>query len=200
VHESSVYLVDRVMHRVAVLNSNNLTYRSEYSRSETPDASLFLPGCIAVTSKYIFIADFAKNSIRIYTTSFSYIKKIRIPGAIFGIASDADENIWIAAATMGSHESLRKIDLSGNVVAEIPLKHATGSPMELLYNFCIDEHNYFYVAYYTKNLVEVLHPSRGYVREFTVPCLPSIVPWTKMKRGLFAKDVPEIIAKRLFGK
>jgi hypothetical protein len=189
VRESSVYLVDRVMHNVAVLNTNDLAFRTEYSRSDIPEASLLTPGFIAVTRNHIFIADFGKNTIRIFSPGFAFIKIIRVRGEIFGIASDADENIWIASVTPGQRQTLKKIDISGTVTEELPLKHATGNPMELYYTFCIDRNNYFYVAYFTKNIIEVLHPSRGFVREFSVPCLPSTVPWTQLKRGLFTKDI-----------
>lgn len=189
VRGSSVYLVDRVMHNVAVLKKSNLSYQAEYSRSDNPEASLFMPGFIAVTTKNIFIADFAKNSIRIYSPAFQYMKTIHVSGGIFAIASDADDNVWIASASADPRQTLKRIDLSGTVTAELPLEHATGDAMELYYSFCIDHNNYFYVAYFTKNLIEVLHPSQGSLRTFSVPCLPASVPWTKIKRGMFSKGV-----------
>ncbi|MGE5313651.1 MAG: hypothetical protein ACM3Q4_03055 [Acidobacteriota bacterium] len=148
-----------------------------------------MPGFIAVTTKNIFIADFAKNSIRIYSPAFQYMKTIHVSGGIFAIASDADDNVWIASASAGPRQTLKRIDISGTVTAELPLEHATGDAMELYYSFCIDHNNYFYVAYFTKNLIEVLHPSQGSLRTFSVPCLPASVPWTKIKRGMFSKGV-----------
>jgi hypothetical protein len=187
VYATSLYLVDRVMHRVAVLGTKDLKSQLEYSHSDNPDARLLLPGFITVTSKYIFIADFGKNTIRIYTRNFDYVKKIIVYGAIFGIAADADENIWIASVTMEAKQSIKKIDFSGNILAELPLVNAKGNSMEMYYTFCIDKDNYFYVAYYTKNCIEVLHPSRGFVRQFMVPGLPANVPWSKSDPGFLKK-------------
>jgi hypothetical protein len=187
VYASSLYLVDRVMQRVAVLGTKDLRLQTEYSRSDNPDATLLLPGFIAVTSKFIFITDFGKNMIRIYKKNFDYVKKIVVYGGIFGIAADVNENIWIASVTMDKKQSIKRIDFSGNILAELPLVNAKGNPMEMYYTFCIDKDNYFYVAYYTKNCIEVLHPSRGFIRQFMVPGLPSNVPWSKSDRGLFKK-------------
>jgi hypothetical protein len=185
---SSVFLVDRVMHRVAVLNSRDLSYRSEYSRSDIPEASLLMPGFIAVTSKHIFVTDFGKSTIRVFSPSFAFIKVIHTKYEIFAIAADTSGNIWIGAMEMSQRQSLKKIDLSGAVLAEIPLTYCTGNIMERYYTFCIDENDFFYVAYYTKNCIEIVHPTRGFIRQFMVPGLPATVPWSKLEHNIFSKD------------
>jgi hypothetical protein len=189
----SLYIVDRVMNRIALLNVHDLTFRSEYSHSDNPEASLLMPGFVAVTSKNIFIADFGKSSIRVYTKDFRFQNIINIEGEIFAIASDNKENIWVGAATFTSAQSIKKIDLSGNVLQELVLNFIPSNLMERYYTFCIDENDYFYVALYTRNIIEVLHPQKGFIRQFMVPGLPANVPWSKINKSMFFKgiDLPD---------
>lgn len=151
------------------------------------------PGPIDVHRNRIAVADFASGRIQIFSADFNYLRTIRISGAVSDLCFDGEGKLWITAVTLDRTRGLFQYDDSGKLLRALGLKNASG---DLFGDACLIAwmgKGILAVAYYIRNAIELWDTSGSFVRELSVPELPSRSPvkWMEGSPGRQGLMVPE---------
>jgi sugar lactone lactonase YvrE len=151
------------------------------------------PGPIDAHGDRIAVADFASGRIQLFSVNFDYLRTIRISGAVSDLCFDGEGKLWVTAVTLDRNRGLFQYDDSGKLLHAVGLKHASG---DLFGDACMIAwmgKGIVAVAYYTRDAIELWDTSGNFVREFSIPDLPSKSPmkWMEGSSGESGLMIPD---------
>ncbi len=147
------------------------------------------PGPVATTDTLIAVADFQSTRVQVFTHQLRHLCTFHTDRPVFALAFDGTGQLWIGQLPNARGETLFRVDIRGNILARIALRHASGDIFDSVFTLAITDNGELVVAYMTRNIVEVRDSAGRFVRDFSVPGMRAEAGRRKLSTGLFSASV-----------
>lgn len=188
--DGELIIGDKLDYSLRKVNYRTGLSQSVGSRGNNSGEFIRGPGPVDCCGQTVAVADFTSGRIQLFTSSLTFKKLFRVPGAIASLAFDKQGSLWVSGFTGEKDRELFVYDSTGTFRRTIPLRNTNGGMYDDVCLVCTTPFNEVVVTYFTRNIIEVWDTDGNFKHQFSVP---GVIPRSVYKPVSTGSSVSESV-------